>query len=258
MPAPVLERDALTAADSPTSEAPDREGDRNTVPHAGAVKRRVYDRIARLYDVLDLPFERRRYRPARRVLFEGVGGAVLDAGVGTGRNMAFYPPGAEVVGIDLSPAMLARARRRREALGLSCDLRLMDATATDFPAARFDYVIATFLFCVLDDELQLPALRELRRVLKPTGELRIIEYAYSRDPVRRFIMRLWAPWVRFAYGAAFDRDTERYVDAAGLELVERRFLYEDIIKLLILRPRSEERRDRKAVTPKLPRALQES
>jgi len=50
-------------------------------------------------------------------------------------------------------------------------------------------------------------------------------------------MRLWAPWVRLVYGATFDRNTEQYVDAAGLELTEERFLYQDIIKLLVLRPR---------------------
>jgi len=200
-------------------------------------KRRKYDRIARLYDLLDLPFERSRYAPIRPLLFEGLGGAILDAGVGTGRNMPFYPSGAEVVGIDLSPAMLSRATARKERLGVACDLRPMDARATDFPADRFDAVVATFLFCVLDEADQLPALRELGRVTRPGGELRILEYALSERPFQRFVMRLWASWVRFAYGAAFDRNTEQYVEAAGLDLVEKRFLYRDIIKLLVLRPR---------------------
>ncbi|MGB8274552.1 MAG: class I SAM-dependent methyltransferase [Alphaproteobacteria bacterium] len=200
-------------------------------------KKRTYARVARIYDLLDLPFEYRRYRPIRRVLFEGVGGAILDAGVGTGRNMPFYPPDADVIGIDVSPQMLARARRRKASLGVAAELREMDVTATDFPNGRFDYVIATFLFCVLDDDDQLPALRELRRVCKPDGEIRLIEYAYSRDPLKRFVMRLWAPWVRLMYGATFDRHTERYLEQAGLKLVEERFLFEDIIKLLVLRPR---------------------
>ena len=199
-------------------------------------KKRTYARVAWIYDLLDLPFEYGRYRPIRPVLFEGAGGAVLDAGVGTGRNMPFYPPAAEVVGIDLSPQMLARARKRGARLGISTELRQMDVTALDYPDGHFDYVIATFLFCVLDDADQLPALRELRRVCKRNGEIRLLEYAYSQDPLKRFVMRLWAPWVRLAYGAAFDRHTERYVEAAGLELVEKRFLFQDIIKLLVLRP----------------------
>ncbi len=51
-------------------------------------------------------------------------------------------------------------------------------------------------------------------------------------------MRLWAPWVRAVFGAAFDRDTERYITAAGLELLERRFLVSDVIRLLVLRPKA--------------------
>ncbi len=201
-------------------------------------RKRTYRRIARVYDLLDLPFEHGRYRTIRPRLFEGVGGAVLDAGVGTGRNMPFYPPGADVVGIDLSPQMLARARRRQAHLGVAAELREMDVLATEFPAARFDYVVATFLFCVLDDRDQQPALAELGRVCRSEGEIRVLEYGYSRDPWRRFVMRLWAPWVRMMYGARFDRQTERYVAPAGLELVDERYLFKDIIKLLVLRPRA--------------------
>ena len=49
-------------------------------------------------------------------------------------------------------------------------------------------------------------------------------------------MRLWAPWVEWAYGARFDRDTESYVTGAGLDLVEKRYLFEDVVKMLVLRP----------------------
>lgn len=201
------------------------------------IKKRTYAHIAWIYDLLDLPFEYARYRPIRRRMFEGVGGAVLDAGVGTGRNMPFYPQIAEVVGIDASSQMLAKARRRKTSLGVATALRQMDVTATNFSDGHFDYVIATFLFCVLDEEDQLPALRELRRVCKPSGEIRLLEYTYSSVPLKRFVMHLWAPWVRLVYGATFDRHTERYVEGAGLKLVEERFVFQDIIKLLILRPR---------------------
>ncbi len=200
-------------------------------------KRRTYARIARFYDFLDYPFEHSRYRPLRGPLFAGAAGRILDAGVGTGRNMPFYPAGGEVIGIDLSAAMLVRAAKRRAQLGAKVALIEMDVLQTAFPDATFDLVVSTFLFCVLDDDQQLPALAELARICRPDGEIRILEYAYSTDPLRRLVMRLWAPWVRFAYGAAFDRDTERYVSAAGLELVETRFLYRDVLKLMVARPR---------------------
>jgi ubiquinone/menaquinone biosynthesis C-methylase UbiE len=203
-----------------------------------APRRSSYDRMAPFYDLLDLPFEYGRYRPLRRQLFLGVSGCVLDAGVGTGRNMGFYPPGCRVTGIDASPGMLARAARRRVKLGREVALSQMDVLATTFPDRQFDAIVASFLFCVLDAQQQLPALRELARICKPTGQIRLLEYTTSSDPLRRLVMRLWAPWVRWAYGAAFDRETERYLPQAGLEIVETRFLYKDIIKLIVARPRS--------------------
>lgn len=196
-----------------------------------------YTRIARYYDLLDLPFEYGRYRPLRGQLFQGLSGRILDAGVGTGRNLPFYPAGSDVIGIDISEAMLGRAVARSGTLGIPVSLAAMDARGTGFPDACFDAVVATFLFCVLDERDQLPALLELGRVCKRDGEIRVLEYSYSSDPLRRFVMRLWAPWVRFAYGAGFDRNTESYVAEAGLALAAKRWLFRDIIKLLILKPR---------------------
>lgn len=205
--------------------------------NASGTTRRPYRAIARWYDLLDLPFEHFRYKRIRPTLFEGAEGCGLDAGVGTGRNMLFYPPGARMTGIDLSPAMLARAEWRRKTLGVDVELAEMDALTTSFADDTFDFVVATFLFCVLEPEDQLPALRELARICKPEGEIRILEYALSADPRRRFVMHLMAPWARLAYGAAFDRETERYVLNSGLDLIERRFLFKDVIKLLILKPK---------------------
>lgn len=201
-------------------------------------KQRTYDRIARLYDFLDLPFEHGRYKPLRRAMFEGVKGTVLDAGVGTGRNFPYYPSGTKVVGIDLSPAMLKRARQRKDALGTTVELREMNVLEMEFEDDSFDAVISTFLFCVLDNEHQIPALKELSRVCRPNGKIHILEYALSKNPLRRFIMKMWAPWVRFAYGAEFNRNTEQYLEVAGLDIIEKVFLYKDIIKLITLRPKA--------------------
>ena len=203
-----------------------------------AAKRQRYDRLAPFYDLIDLPFEYRRYRTMRPQLFAGISGIILDAGVGTGRNLPFYPEGSRVIGIDSSPGMIARARKRRDKLGKDVELREMNVLATAFPDRHFDAIVATFLFCVLDDDLQLPALRELERICKPGGVIHFLEYSYSSDSFRRFIMKLWAPWVRWIYGASFDRRTEQYLPDAGLELLEKRFLYKDTIKLITARPAS--------------------
>jgi ubiquinone/menaquinone biosynthesis C-methylase UbiE len=192
-----------------------------------------YQHIAPLYDFLDRPFERKRYAGLRPLLFDSLGGRLLDAGVGTGRNCAYYPPGADVAGIDTSPAMLARARLRCPTL--SGQLYQMDVTDLQFPAASFDAAVASFLFCVLPDELQLPALRELGRIVKSGGIIRLLEYVRPKGRLRRFITRLWQPWIAWAYGASFDRQTERQIPAAGLELVESRFVVDDLLTLLTLR-----------------------
>lgn len=194
-----------------------------------------YQRIAPFYDFLDLPFERRRYSALRPLLFEGLDGRLLDAGIGTGRNCAYYPPGTEVSGIDTSPAMLERARRRCPTVAGAGRLFQMDVTALSFPANSFDAATASFLFCVLPGELQVPALRELGRVVRPGGLIRLLEYVRPSDRLRRFMSRLWQPWIHWAYGASFDRNTERHVPAAGLELAESRFVVDDLLKLLTLR-----------------------
>ena len=61
-------------------------------------RRATYQRIARWYDLLDAPFERKRYQPIRSLLFAGLSGRVLDAGVGTGRNIPFYPQDGDMLG----------------------------------------------------------------------------------------------------------------------------------------------------------------
>lgn len=204
--------------------------------YAEAMSAARYRLIARFYDLLDLPFELFRYRRLRPAVFEGLSGRLLDAGAGTGRNISFYPEGAEVTGIDISPAMLERAKRRQERLGRKVDLALMDVCATAFDDDSFDAAVATFLFCVLDEADQTPALVELARITRPGGELRLMEYTLSADPFARFVMRLWAPWVRLAFGAGFERRTEEHVvRVTGLELIERRFVFRDIIKLLVIR-----------------------
>jgi ubiquinone/menaquinone biosynthesis C-methylase UbiE len=191
-----------------------------------------YERIAWVYDLLDLPFEYGRYRKIRPMLFRGLSGRILEAGVGTGRNFPFYPPGSEVVAIDLSPAMLAQAERRRPTAVAKVELRQMDVTRLNFPDRSFDAAVATFLFCTLPDELQVAGMRELGRVVKPGGAIRCLEYTRPSGGLRRAMTRLWEPWVYWAYGAGFDRETEKHVPEAGLQLRESRFVADELIKLL--------------------------
>jgi ubiquinone/menaquinone biosynthesis C-methylase UbiE len=213
-------------------------------PNEGAMANKTlsnferYERIAAFYDWLDLPFEYGWYRRIRPRLFGDLSGRILDVGVGTGRNFAFYPGGTHVVGVDSSPAMLARARRRiGRSAAASIELKTMDATALDFPDDSFDAAVATFLFCVLPDESQLPALRELGRVVKGGGMIRLLNYVRPRGAVLNVIANICQPFTGWAFSASFDRRTEETVTEAGLELLDSRYAVFDLVRLIEARPR---------------------
>lgn len=185
---------------------------------------RTYQRIAPFYDLIDLPFEYLRYRAIRPLLFEGLHGRLLDAGAGTGRNIAHYPAGSDVVAVDLSPAMLERARRRAGRADVRVRLVAMDLAALDFGDGEFDCAVASFVFCTMPPDTRRSALREIGRVVKPGGRIRIVEYAPPRSAFRRGLARLWQPWVEWAFGARLDRDIEPEVRDAGLEVTGSRYV----------------------------------
>lgn len=198
-------------------------------------RRRLYQRIAPVYDILDSVGEAFGQRRVRPQLFEGLSGRILDAGVGTGRNIPFYPPGAEMFGGDLSSAMLRRADRRRRRLEAPLHLVASNVCQTPFPDDYFDAAVATFLFCVLDDADQLPALKELARICRPGAEIRLLDYVLPEDPRRRRAAQRMAPVIKLLFGASVERNTDQYAAAAGLTVTERRFVAGDHCRLLVLR-----------------------
>ena len=122
-------------------------------PKETQITRSRYQRISTLYDFMETLPER-RYKPWRERLWSLVKGPkVLEVGVGTGKNIPFYPNGLQITGIDLTPGMLERARKRAVDLKLDVDLRIGDVQALDFPDETFDSVVATFVFCSVPDPL---------------------------------------------------------------------------------------------------------
>ena len=71
--------------------------------------------------------------------------------------------------------------------------------------------------------------------VKPGGSIRLLEYVRPRGAVRRIVSRVWQPWIAWAYGASFDRQTETHIPEAGLELVDSRYVVDDLVKLLTAR-----------------------
>ena len=181
---------------------------------------RVYDRIAPVYDLMEAPMEWFGGRDRRARVIGGAHGDVLEIGVGTGRNLELYPPDADVTGIDISERMLERARRRASRLERSPGFRVADAESLPFEDDRFDTVTATCVFCSVDDPVR--GLEEIRRVVKPDGEVRLLEHVRPRNPVLGKLFDWLTPLTRRLMGPEINRRTEEHVAAAGLDIVEVR------------------------------------
>ncbi len=197
-----------------------------------------YNRIAPLYDLMEI-FAERRFVPWRRELWSLIpGGRVLEVGVGTGKNFPYHPPEAEVTGIDLSDRMLVQARQKAEELGRPIDLREMDAQQLDFPDDSFDTATATFVFCSVPDPAQ--GLRELGRVVKPNGQIVLLEHVrIDRPGLIGKLMDLLDPLVVRVMGAHINRRTAETVRRAGLEVEQVEDLASrGLVKLIVARPPS--------------------
>ncbi len=192
-----------------------------------------YSITAWFYDILDYPWEL-QYRKWRPGLLQDVKGDVLEAGIGTGRNLKHYKPEVNLTAVDFSHAMLKRAsKRRREAV---CSVRLehqdvcrMEAIAS----ASYDWVVSFFLCCVLPTELQHRAVAEFARVLKPGGKFVLLEMQYSRDPQLRKRQDRFAPFVEKVYGARFDRHTLKHIENnRDLKVTGTRYIKHDTYLLI--------------------------
>jgi len=188
----------------------------NPDPKATAVTRKRYQRMAPLYDRMEALAER-RYQPWRNQLWAKIRGPkILEVGVGTGKNMPYYPRGMQITGIDLTPGMLERARKRAAELKLKVVLQLGDVQSLEFPDASFDSAMATFVFCSVPDPVI--GLRELARVVKPGGQVILLEHMRSANRVIGAMMDLLNPVVVRMMGANINRQTVENVQKSGLIL----------------------------------------
>lgn len=185
--------------------------DRNRTAHTRA----LYNRIAPFYDRMDT-FSDRVFARWRQQLLAGAGGGVLEVGVGTGKNFPHYSPGVSITGIDIAEAMLERARRRAAGLGFIVRLLEGDAQALPFPDDSFDTAVATFVFCSVPDPVL--GLKELGRVVKPGGQVLLLEHVRIDRPVIGTVMDALNPFFRRFIGPNINRRTVDNVRKAGLQI----------------------------------------
>ncbi|MHB8928296.1 MAG: class I SAM-dependent methyltransferase [Bacillota bacterium] len=219
------------APETSVRKGDDRQGKDAIILPASRVTGRRYDRISSLYDFCD-----RMGRPEwRKRIFDRTSGEVLEVGVGTGKNFPFYRSGTNVTAIDVAPRMLERARRRLGEAPTPVRLLLADAQALPFPAASFDSVIDTFVFCSVPDPVL--GLREIARVCKPGGLVLLLEHVRAEGRVAGALMDLMNPFMVRVVGANINRRTVENVRRAGLNVESVESLGPGgIIKLITARP----------------------
>src|SRR5882672_2359684 len=148
-------------------------------------------------------------------------GRVLEVGVGTGLSLPAYARHLEIVGIDLSPEMLEKARERvaEERLRHVSALHEMDASELDFPDAAFDTVVAMYVMTVVPDPEKV--MRELSRVCRPGGDVIIVNHFSAEEGMRGWVERRMAPFAdMLGWHPVFD--VERVLVCSDLTLMEKR------------------------------------
>ncbi len=156
-------------------------------------------------------------RSIREEIVGGARGRVLEVGAGTGASFPYYNDHAkEIIATDPDPYMLERARRRLKEAGRPIELQKAWAEELPFDDASFDTVVSTAVMCTVNDPRR--ALSEVRRVLKPSGELRLYEHVRYDNPFGAFCQYLATPlWLWFGAGCHPNRDIARLVREAGFE-----------------------------------------
>jgi ubiquinone/menaquinone biosynthesis C-methylase UbiE len=180
--------------------------------------RRLQDREAPHYDKQIAFFEGLLFAGGREWVCRQSQGDVLELAAGTARNLPYYPSDVNLTGIELSEQMLSIARRRARELGRDADLHLGDAQALEFPDGSFDTVVCTLGLCTIPDPRR--AIAEARRVLRPGGQILLLEHVRSPARPVRLVQRLLEPLaVRFAADHLM-REPLDYLAAEGFEIEE--------------------------------------
>ncbi|WP_250008092.1 class I SAM-dependent methyltransferase [Actinoplanes sp. M2I2] len=180
--------------------------------------RRVWDRSAPSYDRQIELLERIWFTGGREWLGARARGRVLEVAVGTGRNLPHYPAAVTISGIELSPAMLAVARRRAAELGRPADLREGDAERLPYADGSFDTVVCALSLCAIPDPQA--AVREMYRVLVPGGRLLLVDHVRSTWPPIYAAQWLLERVTIATAGEHFTRRQRPAVVAAGFAIVE--------------------------------------
>jgi phosphatidylethanolamine/phosphatidyl-N-methylethanolamine N-methyltransferase len=205
------------------------------MPRRNLTTREKYDRMAREYDLMELLPEALFFGRFRKALFAMIRGrTLLEVGVGTGKNIEYYPRDMQVTAVDFSAEMLKHARRRAEKLRVPVTLEVMDIESLQFKAASFDAVVSTFVFCSVPDPLK--GLAEVKRVLQPQGTFYALEHVRPRGRTLGKLFDRAAPYVERCSGVHIDRHTVDNIGHAGFAIELEKNLILDVLKMIVAKP----------------------
>ncbi len=193
--------------------------------------KRFYEKVAPVYDwVFGKTMEEGRREAARRVR---PGERVLEVGVGTGLGLRHYPSGCEVLGIDICPRMIRKARWRAlvNGNGSRILLRCMDATALALPDESFDVVVAPYVITTVGDPARL--CQEMRRVCRRGG--RVVVVSNTREHGAWGALKCRLSPVMERVGFCTDLDVPSVLEEAGLRIEEARRVNLGVHKLFVAR-----------------------
>jgi ubiquinone/menaquinone biosynthesis C-methylase UbiE len=188
-----------------------------------------WDRAARTFNIMAGQGAERRWQPFKKALFAHMKGNVLFMALGTGFDIATFPPDRKITAIDISPRMLELAKPRIEQYDGTIEAHVMDVHEMSFADGSFDQVFTSCTFCSVPDPVE--GLRAVRRVLKPGGDLYMFEHTGSQFYPFRFMMDLMNPLAR-KLGPNMNRNTVANVAAAGFRLIEVNNVFLDVVKTI--------------------------
>jgi ubiquinone/menaquinone biosynthesis C-methylase UbiE len=193
---------------------------------------RRYAREAPRYDQGMDFFERRITGPEHREwACSRAIGRTLEVAIGTGLNVAHYPNGVDLTGLDLSPDMLELAEARSKSLGREIELIRADSQDMPFPDETFDTVLSTYALCSVPDDAA--AIDEMGRVLRPGGRLILVDHVRSVIWPILWLQWLWELIPRHTSGEYMTRLPGQHVAEPDFEVIERDRLRAGIVERLV-------------------------
>jgi ubiquinone/menaquinone biosynthesis C-methylase UbiE len=188
-----------------------------------------WDKAAPNFDVMAGKGAEDRWRPFKRELFSKMEGNILFLALGTGLDIPTFPPGKHITALDISPKMLEVAAPRIAAYDGVIEARVMDVHDLDYADDSFDQVFTSCTFCSVPNPVE--GLKQLRRVLKPGGDLYMFEHTGSRYYPFKLMMDFMT-LITSRIGPDMNRTTVANVEAAGFKLREVNNLFLDVVKTI--------------------------